>query len=195
MIHQLLADNSMAPGSRHFLAQDRCDVIRSFTATGLSIDGSSYLPPQAEDRPAGYLNREFARFITSANAFSDAVNASFFIMTRLPYLQAFYDANKRTSRISCNIPLIKDGLAPLSFVDFEKRRYLEGLIAFYELGDERLAKNAWLDAYLASAFRYLPFGEEARFALSVQRDEQLAAARRYVVDGVLDADLLWLRKH
>jgi len=114
-------------------------------------------------------------------------------MTRIPYLQVFYDVNKRTSRLSCNIPLLMNGLSPLSFVDFDKRRYLEGMIAFYELGDERLAKQAYLDAYLASAFRYLPFGEDAKFALSAQRDQHLVAARRYVLDGVCETAPIWLR--
>lgn len=193
MIHKALADNSMAPESRHYLEPDKCGMIRSYTTSGLYIDGSSYMPPQAEDRPSGYIDKEFDRLVASASALPDAVNKSFFVMTRIPYLQAFYDANKRTSRISCNIPLIENGLSPLSFVDFEKRRYLEGMIAFYELGDERLAKNAYLDAYLASAFRYLPFGEDAKYALSAERDKHLAAARRYVVDGVREAEPVWLR--
>lgn len=67
------------------------------------------------------------------------------------------------------------------------------MIAFYELGDERLAKNAYLDACLISAFRYLPFGEDAKFALSAGRDKHLAAARRYVVDGVRETEPVWLR--
>ena len=192
-IHQLLADNSLARASKHFLEPAKCGVIRSYRESGLSIDGSSYLPPQAEDRPIGYLDGEFERLVVSANALPDAINRSFFILTRLPYLQPFYDANKRTSRISCNIPLLREGLSPLSFVDFEKSRYLAGLIAFYELGDERLAKNAYLHACLSSALRYIPFGEEARFALSVERDRHLTAACRYVVDGVREAQPVWLR--
>jgi len=193
IIHKALSDNSLTPESRHFLAPDKCGVIRSYTSEGLHIDGSSYLPPQAEDRPPGYIEHEFSRLIASANALPDALSQSFFIMTRIPYLQAFYDANKRTSRISCNIPLLKHGLSPLSFVDFDKKRYLEGMIAFYELGDERLVKLAYLDACLASAFRYLQFGEEAKFALSVQRVQHLAAARRYVLDGVRETAPIWLR--
>jgi len=193
VIHKALSDNSLAPESRHFLPPDKCGMIRSYTATGLHVDGSSYLPPQAEDRPPGYIDHEFSRLLASANVLPDAISQSFFIMTRIPYLQVFYDANKRTSRLSCNIPLLKNGLSPLSFVDFDKRRYLEGMIAFYELGDERLAKQAYLDAYLASAFRYLPFGEDAKFALSAQRDQHLSDARRYVLDGVRETAPVWLR--
>lgn len=191
-IHKTLADNGMAPDSRHFLEPGKCGVIRSHTPDDLLINGSSYLPPQVEDRPSGFMEKEFSRLLASANTLPDAINQSFFIMTRLPYLQPFYDANKRTSRICCNIPLVRDGLTPLSFVDFDKKRYLGGLIAFYELGDERLAKSSYLDAYLATAFRYQPLGEDAKFALSIKRDEQLAAARHYVLNGVREAEPVWL---
>src|SRR5260364_251866 len=93
---------------------------------------------------------------------------------------AFYDANKRTSRIGCNIPLISRGFSPLSFVDFDKGRYLAGMIAFYELGDERLAKDAFLDAYLSSAFRYLPFTEAQRVILATEKDQHIADAKRFI---------------
>ncbi len=191
-IHRCLADNHLAPESRHFLEPGKCGVVRSYTPHGLHIDGSSYMPPQAEDRVPGFIEEEFKRIIRSANELRDPVNQSFFLLTRIPYLQVFYDANKRTSRISCNIPLLRDGLSPLSFVDFEKDKYLGGLMAFYELGDERLLKNEFMTAYLASAFRYLPFSEESKFALSVERDKHLAEARRYVVEGVRDEKPVWL---
>lgn len=191
-IHQALANNHLAPGSRHFLDPHKSGKIRSYTEHGLNITGSSYLPPQAEVRPVGFLDLEFTRLIASANALADAINQSFFIMTRIPYLQVFYDVNKRTARICCNIPLVRQGLAPLSFVDFEKQRYLEGMVAFYELGDERLVKSAFLDAYLDSAFRYLPLSEPARLALATDRARHLAAAHRYVVEGVRESDPIWL---
>jgi len=193
-IHKALADNRMAPDSRHFLELHQCGVVRTYTPSGLHISGSSYLPPQAEDRPVGYIEKQFNQIINSANALPDAINQSFFIMTRIPYLQVFYDANKRTSRISCNIPLITNGLSPLSFVDFDKKKYIEGLLAFYELGDERLAKTAWLHAYLLSAFRYLPLGEEARYALSTQREQCLQEAVRYVLEAIRPTAPIWQTK-
>lgn len=192
-IHGLLADDRLAPGSRHFLPPQKCAVVRSYTENGLYINGSAYIPPQAEDRPVGYIAKQFQRLIASADILREPINQAFFVMTRLPYLQAFYDANKRTSRISCNIPLVQAGLAPLSFVDFAKSRYIGGMLAFYELGDERLAKAAFLDAYIASAFRYLNFGESARFALAAARDQHVADAHRYVLDGTCAPEPIWLR--
>jgi len=123
----------------------------------------------------------------------DAINASFFLMTRLPYLKPFYDVNKRTSRIACNIPLIESRLSPMSFVDFDKKEYLEGLISFYELGDERLVKHAYLKAYIASAFRYLPLSEDARWALSMEREKNINEIYNYVLEGERDEHPVWLQ--
>ncbi|WP_158641729.1 Fic family protein [Candidatus Glomeribacter gigasporarum] len=193
-IHALLADNTLAPNSRHFLEKDRCGVIRSYTPEGFEIDGFSYLPPQAEGRPPGFITAQLDRLIEATHTLDSPVNQSFFLMTRLPYLQPFYDANKRTSRIGCNIPLISRGLTPMSFVDFDKGRYLAGMIAFYELGDERLAKDAFLDAYLSSAFRYLPFTEAQRVILATEKDQHVADAKRFILEGVMENTPIWRKK-
>lgn len=109
-------------------------------------------------------------------------------------MTAFYDANKRTSRIGCNIPLISRGLTPMSFVDFDKGRYLAGIIAFYELRDERLAKDAFLDAYLSSAFRYLPFTEAQRVILATEKDQHVADAKHFILEGVMETTPIWRKK-
>lgn len=54
-------------------------------------------------------------------------------MVQLPYLQPFEDVNKRVSRLAANIPLIKQKLAPLSFVDVPRNEYIEGTLGVYEL--------------------------------------------------------------
>jgi len=47
-------------------------------------------------------------------------------MVFVSYLQAFKDVNKRTSRLVCNIPLLKAGFAPFSFMDLDKTQYVKG---------------------------------------------------------------------
>ncbi len=188
-IHGLLADGRLAPDSRHFLPPDQCGAIRSDTPHSLEIDGSSYIPPQAEDRPMGFLNGEFARLVATARDIVDPVNAAFYVTTRLPYLQPFYGANKRTARWACNIPLIRAGLSPFSFVDIDKTQYIGGLIAFYELGDERLIKDAFLKAYTAPALRYRPWPERMRIALAHDVPGHVARLVRYVYEGGADNPL------
>jgi Fic family protein len=81
------------------------------------------------------------------------VQAAFYLLTRIPYLQPFQDGNKRTSRALCNVPLLQAGLPPISFVDFAKQDYIVSLLAFYELGDVRLAERCFVAAYKKSAAR------------------------------------------
>ncbi|HWZ48698.1 MAG TPA: Fic family protein [Herbaspirillum sp.] len=193
-MHRLLADNSLAPHSLHFLDPVQCGVIRTYTRDGLTIKNTSYLPPQAEDRPVGFINREFDRLLESMHTIADPINRSIFLMTRLPYLQPFYDVNKRTARISCNIPLITNGMSPMSFVDFDRAAYIKGMVAFYELGDERLIKTVYLDGYIGSALRYIPFGESDRVTLATNFEHYRAEIKQFVLEGVKEAHPFWLRQ-
>lgn len=180
-IHAALADGTHAPESRHFLEAHQRGQIRSYTPNGLWIGQTSYLPPQAEDRPPGFIDHEVERLINGANEITHPIERAFYLMTRLPYLQPFYDANKRTSRVLANAPLLAEGFAPISFVDFDKSKYLQGIVAFYELGDEQLFGNAFLDAYISSALRYRPLPESDRVAFAIDRERIVNALRAYVL--------------
>jgi Fic family protein len=54
------------------------------------------------------------------------------MLLHLSYLQAFEDVNKRTARLSCNMPFIKHNLCPLSFADLPKDDYTAALLIVYE---------------------------------------------------------------
>ncbi|HBZ48697.1 MAG TPA: hypothetical protein DEO43_00085, partial [Halieaceae bacterium] len=84
----------------------------------------------------------------------DPFEQSFFLLVHLSYLQAFEDVNKRTSRLSCNIPFIKENLCPLSFTDVSRDDYNAALLAIYEKNnvDPMLEFYAW--AYLRSCEQY-----------------------------------------
>ncbi len=100
-------------------------------------------------------------------------------------MQAFVDANKRTSRIASNIPLLKADLAPMSFLTMDDRAYVEGLIGVYELNDVSLLREVFVDAYLASAENYRVLRADlespAKAALAY-RDFVRAAVRRSVLE-------------
>ena len=68
-----------------------------------------------------------------AKAIPDPFEQVFFLLVQIPYLQPFEDVNKRVVRIGANIPLIKQNLCPLSFVDVPERSYVEGILGVYEL--------------------------------------------------------------
>lgn len=151
-VHELLTNDHDLPqlqGSRHFLTKPYRGVPRDHSDVDITL--STYVPPS---RPGtGYVSRMLNRILDRAAAISNPVQAAFYLLTRIPYLQPFQDGNKRTSRAMCNVPLLLAKLPPVSFVDFGKRDYIVSMLAFYELGDIRLAEACFVDAYRRSIER------------------------------------------
>ncbi len=116
----------------------------------VGISGSVFqpldIPQQIEDG--------FNRFLLTANVIDDPIEAAFFAMVHLPYLQAFDDVNKRVSRLAANIPLIRHNLCPLSFVDVPDDLYVQGLLGVYELNRVELLVDVFVWAYERSCARY-----------------------------------------
>src|SRR5690606_34115962 len=115
-----------------------------------NIGASSYRPLEDPIQ----IEEEFEVLIAKAAQIEDPFEQSFFLLVHIPYLQSFEDVNKRTSRIASNIPLLKAGLAPMSFLTMDDRDYIDGLIGIYELNNVSLLRDAYLDAYMASAQNY-----------------------------------------
>ncbi|WPL18368.1 hypothetical protein Thiowin_03439 [Thiorhodovibrio winogradskyi] len=90
-------------------------------------------------------------------------------LVHLAYLQPFEDANKRVSRLAANIPLIRQNLCPLSFVDVPERAYIDGVLGIYELNRVELLRDVFIWAYQRSCARYSAvrqsLGEPDRFRL------------------------------
>jgi len=68
--------------------------------------------------------------------------------------KGFEDVNKRVSRLAANIPLIRENLCPLSFVDVPKRAYIDGVLGVYELNRVDLIRDVFVWAYERSSARY-----------------------------------------
>ena len=102
----------------------------------------------------------FDQILEKAEAISDPLECCFFLMVHLPYLQAFEDGNKRTSRLAANLPLIQQNLAPLSFVGLPARRYTEAILAIYELNRLEPMVEVFAWAYEQSAGRYMTIRQE-----------------------------------
>ncbi len=137
----------------HLLSQDllanpeACGNIRTLE---VDIGQSTY-------KPLGNLHvlkERFELILQKAKRIKDPFEQSFFLLVHLSYLQAFEDVNKRTSRLSCNIPFIKSNLCPLSFTDVARDDYTAALLAIYEKNDvdPMLELFAW--AYSRSCEQY-----------------------------------------
>jgi len=116
----------------------------------VGIGRSAYLPTAI---PA-LIEEAFHGILEKARAIEDPIEHAFFVMVHIPYLQPFLDGNKRVSRLAAIIPLVRHGLAPLSFLDVSKAEYTEAMLAIYELNDVRLLADVFGRAYEKSARRY-----------------------------------------
>lgn len=146
------------------------------------ITHSSYQPLEDQDE----IEEEFNILVAKAAAISDPFEQSFFLLVQIPYLQAFDDVNKRTSRVASNVPLLKADLAPMSFMTMDDGAYIDALIGIYELNNVALLREVYLDAYMASAENYRALRAE------VDSPEKAALAyRKFVREAVRCCVLEW----
>lgn len=101
------------------------------------------------------IEEYFQLIIQKAARIKNPFEQSFFLMVHLPYLQPFLDVNKRVSRLAGNVPLIRENLSPISFVDVPESDYIQGLLAIYELNRIELFRDVFVWAYERSASLYL----------------------------------------
>lgn len=145
-VHSLLANDNGVEGQDHFLPPERCGLVRTYEP--LWIGGTAYSP--VVDQPGKpVVGPSFDKIISQASKLHP-INASLYLLTRLPYLQPFGDCNKRTSRVMTNAPLILNGYLPISLKNVERRDYLASVVAFYELGDDRLMREEFVKAFIDS---------------------------------------------
>jgi Fic family protein len=171
-IHALLADGLMIDPAM-------AGRLRRMPA---GIGYSSYRPLDDQYE----IEEEFEILIEKATMITDSFEQSFFLLVHIPYLQAFEDVNKRTSRIALNIPLLKADLAPMSFSTMDDSEYVSGLMGVYEMNNVSLLREAFVRAYTASAENYRVLRAE------VESPEKAALAYRgFVREAVRRAVLEW----
>lgn len=139
-LHALLADNLLADPQ----AGGRLRRIP------VGITGTVYHPLEVPQ----LIDECFERILAKATRITDPFEQAFFALVHLAYLQGFEDVNKRVSRLAANIPLIRDNLCPLSFVDVPERAYIEGVLAVYELHRVELLRDVFVWACERSSARY-----------------------------------------
>lgn len=173
-LHALLADNLLddptAPGR----------LRREPIGIGRSVYHPLEVPQLIEEC--------FDQLLATAAAIDDPFEQAFFIMVQLPYLQPFIDVNKRVSRLAANIPLIKNNLAPLSFVAVPDATYTQGILGVYELNRIELIKDVFLWSYERSSARYAALrqslGEPDAFRLRHRADLKQVIAD--IIRGAMD---------
>jgi hypothetical protein len=137
--HRLLATEPV-PGanSAHFLPEGQAGVFRVDPPEGLWIQGSAYIPPGTYDRGLDFLPQSLEQLAQGIAALPEVADRALSWLARLPYLQPFSDSNKRLGRLlaAWEFHHVHAPIPRLGKMD--RRKYLRGMLAFYELGDLRL---------------------------------------------------------
>jgi hypothetical protein len=173
-LHALLSDNLLADPAA-------CGRLRS---RAVGIGGSVYHPLEVPQQ----IEERFLEILEKAEAINDPFEQSFFIMVQLPYLQPFEDVNKRVSRLAANIPLVRQNLCPLSFIDVPQAEYVSGLLGIYELNKVDYLRDVFVWAYKRSSARYSAvmqsLGDPDPFRLRYR--DKIGEFVRDVVTGSMD---------
>ena len=127
------------------------DDIWVFRDNEVRIGWSTYEPMTSKVQ----ILPEFDLFVEKLNQIKNPYEQSIFILTFIPYFQAFLDINKRTSRISAIAPLVRHWLPILSMLQINKEDYIEAIVAVYELNDTSLLASLYVKNYLLNMKRYL----------------------------------------
>lgn len=117
----------------------------------MEIGASAYTPLDN----AFQLQEQFDLFLDKLNAIKNPFEQSLFILIFIPYFQLFLDINKRTSRMSANLPLLKNHLPLISLLAVDKRTYINAILAIYELNDTSLMADIFVGNYLLNMKRYI----------------------------------------
>ena len=147
---------------------------------------SSVYRPLAVPAKTAHL---FDILLKKAAAIEDPFEQSFFALAHLPYLQPFADVNKRTSRLAANMPLIRAGLCPLTFLGVPQTVYIQAMLGVYELTRTELLRDLYVWAYERSTREYVAVRqgapEPSRFRLAY-REVIKQAVREAVMQPALD---------
>ncbi len=139
-LHALLANNLLADP----------DAAGRLRHIGVGIERSVFHPLEVPQ----LVEECFEQILATTSAIDDPFEQAFFVMVQIPYLQPFDDVNKRVSRLSANIPLIKSNLSPLSFTGVPREIYTDAVLGVYELNRVELLRDVFIWAYERSAARY-----------------------------------------
>lgn len=139
-LHALLAENLLSNPK----------ALGALRRIPVGITGTNYTPidiPQV-------LKDEFEIFLKKLSMIKNPFEQALFVLIFIPYLQPYEDGNKRTSRVACNIPLLKNNLIPVSFKNIQRDEYIEALKDIYEKNEILKMKDLFIKAVRFSAKEY-----------------------------------------
>jgi Fic family protein len=157
--------------------------IGSIRRRVVNIDGSVYSPSNIPT----LLEETLKTIIDKARFIRNPVEAAFFLWVNVAYLQPFADGNKRTSRLSANMPLMLYNCAPLSFLDVERSDYATAMLGVYEQRNVAAAVELFEFIYRRSIQKY----SVLRASLSVP--DPLRARYRQALNEIMQLVVFYSR--
>jgi Fic family protein len=159
-LHAILSQDLMKD-HRH------CGAMRQ---SHVEIRESAYTPPDIPARIAEL----FSTVLSKARQIKDPWEQALFLNVHIPYLQPFEDCNKRTARVACNIPLLRNAVTPMAWTDVSHRDYIDGVLGVYEHNDPTLLAEVFTEGYLRSSERFSLMQRQGR-------PDQIAVEYRYEI--------------
>lgn len=150
----------------------------SLRRTPVRINQSAYIPLSVPES----IERAFSIICDKASKIEDPFEQAFFLTVHLPYLQPFEDCNKRTARVACNIPLLRRGVVPMSWMDVSHEDYTNGIMGIYEHNNTTLLSEVFVDGYLHSSARFEQMKKEA---IPNEVETRYRGARKQLVRSIV----------
>ena len=168
--------------------------IGSFRRRVVNINGSVYSPSNVPS----LLEEALKSIIDKVRHIQNPVEAAFFLWVNMAYLQPFADGNKRTSRLSANMPLMLHNCAPLSFLDVERTDYASAMLGIYEQRNVAAAVELFEFIYRRSIQKYsvlraaraVPDPLRARYRRALNELMQFVVLHGRTLDGAFSAVLV-----
>ncbi|MBV1880075.1 MAG: Fic family protein [Pseudomonadales bacterium] len=113
-----------------------------FRSGGVTIAGTTYLPPKAKK-----LSAHFAQMVKEYETINDIYDSAIFVFLSMARIQFFYDVNKRMGRFMMNGILLTKGYPAINVPVTRQLEFNSLMIDFYD-SDDQVAMNAFLKSCL-----------------------------------------------
>jgi len=103
-----------------------------FRSGGVTIAGTDYMPPEAQELPA-----LFKKMVEEAINLEDIYDQAIFVFLTMARVQFFYDVNKRMGRFMMNGILLNAGFPAINLPAKKKLEFNRLMLDFYSSGDQQ----------------------------------------------------------
>jgi Fic family protein len=114
-----------------FAAKEEALAWGCFRDGGVSISGTEYRPPKAEN-----LDAKWNEMTAKLDAIDDTKTKAVSLFLQMARNQFFWDGNKRTGRLMMNGALLSEGISPILVPAKAKLEFNTKMVRFYDSGNE-----------------------------------------------------------